>query len=93
MIIRFFNELVKQVVMRVKKEFLVENHKRIFQFFSHAFTLPLTYSKHSPTPNQDMPEVREVEASIAHSYEQFVIKMSEEQLRPLIVKQVKQAFT
>ncbi|TNV87638.1 hypothetical protein FGO68_gene2900 [Halteria grandinella] len=90
-IIRFFNDLVKQVVMRVKKEFIIENHKRIFQFFSHAFTLALTYSKHSPT-STDMPEVKQVETCIAQSYEQFVIKMSEDQLRPLIVKQVKQAF-
>lgn len=92
MIIRFFNDLVKQVVMRVKKEFIVENHKRIFQFFSHAFTLPLTYSKHAAAPGTDMPDVTQVEISIAQSYEQFVIKMSEDQLRPLIVKQVKQAF-
>jgi hypothetical protein len=90
-IIRFFDQLVKQVVMRVKKEFILENHKKIFQFFSHAFTLPLVYSKHSAN-SEDMPQVQRVEQAVAQCYEQFVIKMSEEQLRPLIVKQTKRAF-
>lgn len=39
-----------------------------------------------------MPYISEVEDAIAHSYEQFVIKMNDEQLRPLIVKQAKWAF-
>ena len=39
-----------------------------------------------------MLNVREVETAIAESYQQFVVKMNEEQLRPLIVKQAKQAF-
>jgi len=39
-----------------------------------------------------MSRVREVDEAIAQSYEQFVIKMNEEQLRPLVVKQTKFSF-
>ncbi len=39
-----------------------------------------------------MSNVIQVDESIAHSYEQFVVKMNEDQLRPLIVKQTKWAF-
>lgn len=89
-IIRFFNDLFKQVIQRIKKEFVVENHKKIFEFFKNAFTL--TYSYNKSNSGTDMNLVRDVEDAIASSYEQFVIKMSEEQLRPLIVRQAKWAF-
>jgi hypothetical protein len=39
-----------------------------------------------------MSRVRDVEESIAKSFEQFVVKMNEEQLRPLIVKHAKLSF-
>jgi hypothetical protein len=58
-IIRFFNDLVKPVVMKVKKEFIVENHKRIFDFFNHSFSLTLSYSKSSG--GNDMLQVKVVE--------------------------------
>ena len=76
--------------MRIKKEFIIENHSKLFEFFKSAFSIPYIYSKSHGAV--DMSNVSDVEDSIAQSYEQFVIKMNEEQLRPLIVKQTKWAF-
>lgn len=89
-IVKYFDDLFKQVIQRVKKEFIIENHKKIFAFFKNAFAITYTFFK--THGNIDMSNVREVEESIAQSYLQFVIKMNEEQLRPLIVKQAKFSF-
>jgi hypothetical protein len=89
-ILRYFDDLFTQVIQRVKKEFIVENHLKIFEFFKDAFSITYTYQRvHN---HIDMPNVVQVDESIAHSYQQFVVKMNEEQLRPLIVKQTKWAF-
>jgi len=89
-IFRYFDDLFRQVIQRVKKEFIIENHKKIFSFFKNAFSI--SYSFYKTHGNVDMNRVRDVEESIAKCYEQFVIKMNEEQLRPLIVKHAKFSF-
>jgi len=66
-----------------------ENHKRLFAFFKSAFDLTLAFHRQA---GRDMAAVREVEQAVDDSYLQFVVKMNEVQLRPLIVKQVKHAF-
>jgi hypothetical protein len=54
-------------MQRVKKEFIIENHKKIFSFFKNAFSLTYTFFK--THGNIDMIKVRDVEESIAKSYE------------------------
>lgn len=88
-ITRYFRDLFQPVIQRIKKEFVGENHKRLFAFFKSAFGLTLAFHRQA---GRDMAAVREVEQAVADSYLQFVVKMNEEQLRPLIVKQVKHAF-
>jgi hypothetical protein len=44
-ILRYFDDLFTQVIQRVKKEFIIENHKKIFQFFKNAFGITYTYYK------------------------------------------------
>lgn len=88
-ITRYFRGLFQPVIQRIKKEFVGENHKRLFAFFKTAFGLTLAFHKQA---GSDMAAVRDVEQAIADSYMQFVVKMNEEQLRPLVVKQVKHAF-
>lgn len=61
-IIRFFDDLLTQVIQRVKKEFIIENHKKIFRFFKNAFSITNTYYK--THGNIDMSRVRDVEESI-----------------------------
>lgn len=74
--IRYFNDLFKQVIQRVKKEFIIDNYKNIYGFFKSAFGLPLTFNKNNN--GKDLPQITEVEDAIAQSYEQFVIKMNDE---------------
>lgn len=66
-IIRYFNDLFKEVIQRIKKEFVIENHKKIFEFFKNSFGLPLAYSKSHG--GVDMKNVQDVELAIAKSYE------------------------
>lgn len=44
-ILRYFDDLFTQVIQRVKKEFIVENHLKIFDFFKDAFSITYTYQK------------------------------------------------
>jgi hypothetical protein len=63
---RYFNDLFKQVIQRIKKEFVVENHKKLFDFFKDAFSLALAYNKsHAEV---DLVRVQAVEQAIADSY-------------------------
>ena len=82
-ILRFFQDLMQEVIQRMKKEFCTENFKKIYLFFRSAFTLPLHYFKHN---HIDLPQVREVEDSIAQAFQLFVIKLNEDQLRTILVK-------
>ena len=66
-IIRYFNSLFKPVIQRIKKEFVVENHLKIYDFFKSAFALTYTFNKNNG--GVDMPQVREVDQAIASSYE------------------------
>jgi hypothetical protein len=51
-IMRFFNDLLKAVIQRMKKEFCWENYKKIFTFFRSAFGL--TYQYYSNNDKIDM---------------------------------------
>lgn len=46
-IIRFFNDLMKHIIQRMKKEFCQENHNKIFLFFKDAFELTLNYYRNN----------------------------------------------
>ena len=65
--ITFFNDLFIQVIKRIKKEFVVQNHLNIFEFFKSAFSLTHLYYKHNA--EVDMNRVKEVEEAISKSYE------------------------
>ena len=43
--IRFFDELLRPSLMRMKKDFCAEHFKKIGQFFKEAFNLPYTAFK------------------------------------------------
>jgi hypothetical protein len=54
-ILRYFEDLLTPVIQRVKKEFIVENHLKIFEFFKDAFSISYTYQK--THGHIDMPQV------------------------------------
>eukprot|EP00347_Sterkiella_histriomuscorum_P023758 403333488 len=89
-IIRFFNDLMKPIVMRMKKDFCQENHNKIYLFFKDAFELTLNYYRNNN--KQELSGFGNIEQAIAESFEQFVVKLNEDQLRPIIVKLSKWAF-
>lgn len=64
---RFFNDLLKHVIQRMKKDFCQENYKKIYLFFRSAFGLTLNYYKNNDSI--DMSDFKEVEVAIAHSFE------------------------
>jgi len=64
----------------MKKEFCVENHKKIFRFFKQALSLTEKYFKKNA--EMDMMHIDQVESNIIESFQAFVIKLSEDQLRP-----------
>ncbi|CDW83415.1 heat repeat-containing protein 1 [Stylonychia lemnae] len=88
-IIRFFDQLMKRVIQRMKKDFCQENYKKINLFFRSAFSITNNFHKNN---QDDMKDFKEIELSVSRSFEQFVIKLNEDQLRLIIVKLTKWGF-
>ena len=75
--------------MRMKKDFCAENFKKICQFFKEALSFPQRYYK--ANNNVDIHQLDFIETCIVQSFQQFVIKLNEDQLGPVILMLVKWA--
>ena len=87
--IRYFSKLLKPVVMRMKKDFCADNFKKICKFFKEALGFPQKFYKSNN--NVDIHQIDRIESCIVGSFQQFVIKLNEDQLGPVILMLVKWA--
>ena len=73
----------------MKKEFCMNYYKKISSFFKEVFHFPQLYFKNN---NQlDILQLDEVEDAMVQAFQQFVVKLNEDQLGPVIIQLVKWA--
>lgn len=83
---RYFSELLCPVLKNLPSKFVQEHSQKFITFLKECFALP--YKAHK----QGVPVSQEVQDAIVECFNSFVVKLSEDQLRPVILKVTKWAM-
>lgn len=83
---RYFSELLCPVLKNLPSKFVQEHSKKLTTFLKECFNLPSKVAKQGKEVNEA------IQASIVACFNSFVVKLSEEQLRPIIASVTKWAM-
>ena len=83
---RFFGELFHPMIKNMPQTFIQAHNQKFLKFFKNVFALPHKLDKASLSLDD------EIQEQIVDCFSSFVIKLSEEQLRPIILNLIKWAM-